>query len=83
MATQPGKLTPEQLNAKMVEGHNHNGTKEVSRCPQCTATLFEGPITQGEIVNGNFIARTTQYKCVNCQAVWPMERLAGWTVPTR
>ena len=65
------------------EAETPKATKELSSCPQCSATLFQGPFAQGEIVNGDFRARTTLWQCVNCQTLWPADKLVSRTVPTR
>lgn len=44
-------------------------------CPNCKATIFQGPVTRGEIVDGAFVVRETLYQCVTCHAVKPIEQL--------
>lgn len=50
------------------------------RCPQCKATVFQGPSMRGEIVDGQFLVRETLYACVTCHAVRPMEQLESFTL---
>lgn len=43
-------------------------TKAKSRkaCPNCNATVFQGPFQRGPIEDGTFITREVWYQCVNC-----------------
>lgn len=43
--------------------------KTIKQCPQCGATVFQGPYARGPIENGKLVARETLYQCVNCHRV--------------
>ena len=40
--------------------------KTIKQCPNCGATVFQGPYGRGEIVNGEFVTKETLYNCANC-----------------
>ena len=49
--------------------------KELSACPKCGATRFQGEFKRGEIVAGVFIPNETIYQCLNCNHTCPKDEL--------
>lgn len=52
--------------AKAKQDSDVTVDKIIKECPNCRATLFQGPYHRGEIVNGEFVAKETLYNCANC-----------------
>lgn len=55
--------------------------KVVKRCPNCNATIFQGPTTRGPIEDGEYKPRETLYTCVQCHRVAALEELEDYAVP--
>lgn len=53
---------------------SHAG-KTLKQCPDCGATIFQGPFHRGPIVNGKQEVSETLWQCVNCNRVRPVEGL--------
>ena len=43
-------------------------TKRLRQCT-CGATVFQGPFPVGEFVDGKFVKREDQWRCMNCNTV--------------
>ena len=57
-----------------------NAGKTLKQCPNCGATVFQGPFQRGPIVNGKHDAQETLWQCVNCNRVSPVDGLADHEV---
>ena len=53
----------------MVTKQTDSGSKTIKQCPQCGATVFQGPYTRGPIENGKLQPRDVLYQCVGCNRV--------------
>jgi hypothetical protein len=52
----------------------------VKMCGTCGATVFEGPFTQGEIVNGDLVPRRAIFRCVNCNRVQDVSEMVDHVI---
>lgn len=76
MATKESKESKESKETEVkAEG------RVLKQCPDCSATMFQGPFTRGPIVNDVFVKREELYQCVNCHRVWPLAELHDHEVP--
>ena len=57
-------------------------SRTLKKCPNCGATVFQGPFVRGPIENGALVARDTLYQCVNCNRVAPLSDIPDFETET-
>lgn len=68
---------PEEESPKKTR----KATKITKRCPNCGATIFQGPVQRGPIVGDVHQVKETLYTCVNCHALKALHELDDYELP--